>query len=64
MESHGRLSLSLQVPAPPLSLGFGPSLSLGFGSVMDRAGYGPGRLWTGPVMDIHQLIYNTPPWMP
>ena len=31
-------------------------ISLGMGRFMDRAG-----LWTGPVMDIHYLIYNTPP---
>ena len=22
-----------------------------------------GRLWTELVMDIHNMIYNTPPWM-
>ena len=41
LSSH-RLSLSLSRVRPSLSLSLG---------MVDRAGYGPGRLWTAPVMD-------------
>ena len=44
------LSLSLSLFLSPLTV---DSLSL----ALDQ-------LWTGPVMDIHNMIYNTPPWMP